>query len=99
MSAQVLPQRKLHAAALLTDQIKSLQTEELKQILSAIAQEMEARQVPNRSPPKPEDTSLTQTHKVSSILHSLLKERALRTDIQKLSVFSWEMVKGEASFE
>ena len=38
------------AAALLAYQIKSLQTEELKQILSALSQELESRQVPNRSP-------------------------------------------------
>ena len=38
------------AALLLAEQMKSLQTEELKQILSAISQEMDARQVPNTSP-------------------------------------------------
>ena len=84
---------------MLAEQIKSLQSDELKQILSAISQEMEARQVPNRSPPKPENALLTQSHEVSSILHSLIKEGALRTNIPKLSVFSGEMVKGEASFE
>ena len=36
---------------------------------------------------------------VSSILHSLIKEGALRTNIPKLSIFSGEKVKGEASFE
>ena len=36
---------------------------------------------------------------VSSILHSLIKEGALRTNIPKLSIFSGERVKGEASFE
>ena len=87
------------AATLLADQIKSLQTEELKQILSAISREMEARHVPNRRPPKPENMSLTHAHEVSSILHSLIKEGALRTNIPKLSVFSGETVKGEASFE
>ena len=80
---------------LLPEQIKSLQTEELKQIPSAVYQEMDARQVPNRSPSKPENASLTQAHEVSSILHSLIKEGNLRTNIPKLSVFSWEMVKGE----
>ena len=86
-------------ATLMVKQIKSLQTDELKQILSAISQEMEARQVPNRSPSKPESVLLTQTHDVSSILQSLIKEGALRTNIPKLSVFSGVMVKGEASFE
>ena len=60
---------------------------------------MDARQVPIRSPSKPENATLTQAHEVSSILHSLIKEGALRTNIPKLSVFSGEMVKGEASFE
>ena len=36
---------------------------------------------------------------MSSILHSLIKEGALRTNIPKLSVFSGERLKGEASFE
>ena len=42
---------------------------------------------------------MTQAHEVSSILHHLIKEGALRTNIPKLSVFNGEMVKGEASFE
>ena len=57
-------------SSLLADQIKSLQIEELKQILSAVPQEIEIRQAPNRSPPKPENTSVTQAHEVSSILHN-----------------------------
>ena len=81
------------AAPLLEEQIKSLQTEELKQVLSAISQEMEARQVPNRSPPKPENVSLTQAHEVSSILHSLIKEGAPRTNIPKLSVLVGEWLR------
>ena len=36
---------------------------------------------------------------VSSILHSLTKEGTLRTNIPKLSIFSGEKMKGEASFE
>ena len=36
---------------------------------------------------------------MSSILHTLLKDRALRTNIPKLSAFSGERVKGEVSFE
>ena len=87
------------AAPLLAEQIMSLQTEELKQILWAIFQEMDARQVANRSPPKPENASLTQAHEVSSILHSLIKEGPLMTYIPKLFVFNGEMVKGEASYE
>ena len=55
--------------------------------------------MPNRSPCKPENASLTQAHEISSILHHLIKEGALRTNIPKLSVFSEEMVKGETSFE
>ena len=57
--------------------------------------------MPHRSPYKP-DASGSQAHKVSSILHSLIKEGALGalgTNIPKLSVFSGEMMKGEASFE
>ena len=38
-------------------------------------------------------------HEVSSILHTLLKDGALRTNIPKLSVFSGERAKGEVSFE
>ena len=74
----------------LAEQIKSLQTAEVKQILAAISQEMDARQEPS----KPENASLSQVHEVSSILHSLIKEEALGLNIPKLSVFSWEMVKG-----
>ena len=52
-SAQFSPPKKdkVPAAALWADQIKSLQTEEMKQILSAISHEMEARQVPIRNTP------------------------------------------------
>ena len=60
---------------------------------------MDARQVPNRSPSKPENASLSQAHEVSSVLHSLIKEGALITIITKLTVFSVEMVKGEASLK
>ena len=60
---------------------------------------MDARHVPNRSPSKPENASLSQAHEMSSILHSLITDGALRANIPKLSVFSGEMVKGEASFE
>ena len=82
----------------LVDHFKSLQTSELNQILPAISNEMDARHVPHRSPSKPDATG-SQPHDVSSILHSLIKEGILRTNIPKLSVFSGEMVKGEAFFE
>ena len=55
--------------------------------------------MPNRTPPKPENTSVTQAHGVSSILNHLIKEGPLRTNVPKLSVFSREMVKEVASFE
>ena len=82
----------------LAEHIKSLQTSELKQILAAISKEMDARHVLHGSPSKP-DASGSQPHDASSILHSLIKEGALRTNIPKLSVFSWERLKGEATFE
>ena len=52
----------------------------------------------HKSHSKP-DASGSQPRDVSSILHSLIKEGALRTNIPKLSVFSGEMLKGETSFE
>ena len=82
----------------LVEHFKSLQTSELKQILTALNREMDARQVPQESPSKP--YALGSHHQdVSSILHSLIKEGALRTNIPQLSVFSEERLKGEASFE
>ena len=54
--------------------------------------------VPHKGPSKP-DASGPQPHDVSSISHSLIEEEALRTIIPKLTVFSGEMLKGEASFE
>ena len=42
---------------------------------------------------------LALTHEVSSILHTLLKDGALRTNIPKLSAFSGEKAKDEVSFE
>ena len=82
----------------LVEHFKSLETSELKQIMIAISKEMDARHEPHRSPSKP-DASGSQHQDVSSILHSLIKEGALRTNIPKLSVFSGERLKGEASFE
>ena len=66
--------------------------------MTALTREMDARHEPHGSPSKP-DALGSQHQDVSSILHSLIKEGALRTDIQKLSVFSGERLKGEASFE
>ena len=59
---------------------------------------MDARHASQDSPSKP-DTLGSHQQDVSSILHSLIKEGALRTNIPKLSVFSGERLKGEASFE
>ena len=36
---------------------------------------MEDRKVPLRDPIKPADASLVQAHEMSSVLHSLIKER------------------------
>ena len=66
--------------------------------MTAISKEMDDRQLSHKSPSKP-DASGSQPHNVSSILHSLIKEGALRINIPKLSVFSREMLKGEASYE
>ena len=82
----------------LVKHFKSLQTNELRQIMAALSREMDARHVPRDIPPNPDGFGST-PHDVSSILHSLIKEGALRTNIPKLSVFSGERVKGEASFE
>ena len=57
---------------------------------------MDARYVPKDSPSKP-DALRSHHQDVSSILHSLIKEGALRNNIPKLSVFSGERLKGEAS--
>ena len=82
----------------LVEHFKSLQTSELKQLMTALTREMDARHELHGSPSKP--GTLGSQHKdVSSILHSLIKEGALRTNIPKLSVFYGERLKGEASFE
>ena len=82
----------------LVKHFKSLQTNELRQIMAALSREMDARHVPRDITPKPDGLGTT-PQDVSSILHSLIKEGALRTNIPKLSIFSGERVKGEASFE
>ena len=45
------------------------------------------------------DTSFSPVHEMSSILHTMLKDGALRINIPKLSTFSGERTKGEVSFE
>ena len=46
-----------------------------------------------------QDVSIGPVHEVSSILQTLLKDGALRTNIPKLSALSGERAKGEVSFE
>ena len=60
---------------------------------------MEERRIPLGNPSKPLDSSLTHAYDVSSVLHSLIKERAFRTNFPKFSSFSDEMANGEVSFE
>ena len=76
-------------ASVLTEQMKQLGSQELQKILSVVQSELRSRQ----------DTSFSPAHEVSSILQTLLKDGALRTNIPKLSAFSGERVKGEVSFE
>ena len=61
--------------------------------MAALSREMDARHVPRDIPPKPDGFGSTHQD-VSSILHSLIKEGALRTNIPKLSIFRGERVKG-----
>ena len=76
-------------ASVLTEQVKQLESQELQKLLSAVQSEM-------RNSP---DTSFSPVHEVSSILQTLLKDGALRTNIPKLSAFSGDKAKGEVSFE
>ena len=64
-------------------------SQELQKILSVVQSELRSRQ----------DISFSPVHEVSSILQTLLKDGALKTNIPKLSAFSRERVKGEVSFE
>ena len=66
--------------------------------MAALNRKMDARHVPQDIPSKPDGLG-SHPQDVSSISHSLIKEGALRTIIPKLSVFSGERLKGEASFE
>ena len=85
-----IPKKKAEPiATVLAEQFKQLQSQDLHEILSAIQTEMRSRQ----------DVSISPAHEVSSILQTLLKDGALRTNIPKLSAFSGEMAKGEVSFE
>ena len=61
--------------------------------MAALSKEMDARHVPRDIPPKPDGFGPT-PQDVSCILHSLIKEGALRTNIPKLSIFSGGRVKG-----
>ena len=78
----------------LVKHFKSLQTTELKQIMAALNREMDARHVPQDSPSKPGGLG-SHPQDVSSILHSLIKEGPLRTNIPKLSVFGGGEVERE----
>ena len=69
--------------------MKQLGSQELQKILSVAQSELRSRQ----------DISFSPAHEVSSILQTLLKDGAFRTNIPKLSAFSGERVKGEVSFE
>ena len=73
----------------LTHELKHMPTQELQQLLSSLQQEMRTRL----------DASMGSVHDVSSVLQTLLKEGALRTDVPKLSAFSGEVAKGEVSFD
>ena len=75
-------------ATVLVEQFKQLESQDHHQILSAIQTEIWSRQ----------DVSISPAHEVSSILHTLLKDRALRTNTPTLSAFSGERAKGEVSF-
>ena len=78
----------------LVEHFKSVQTSEMKQIMTALNMKMDARHVPQESSSKPD--ALGSHHQdVSSILHNLIKEGALVINIPKLSVFSRERLKGE----
>ena len=73
----------------LTHDIKQMPTQELQHLLSSLQQEMRTRQ----------DASMGSAHDVSSVLQTLLKEGALRTNVPKLSAFSGKVAKGEVSFD
>ena len=76
-------------AATLIENIIKLSTNNLKPILSSISNEMEGRKVPLRNPSKPKDALLAHAHDLSSVLYSLIKEEALRTNIPKCFNLYW----------
>ena len=76
-------------ATVLAEQFKQLESQDLQQILSAIQIKMRSRQ----------DVSISPAHEVSSIIITFLKDKALRTNISKLSAFIGERAKGEVTFE
>ena len=53
--------------------------------MAALSKEMDARHVPKDISPRPDGSGPT-PQDVSSILHSLIKKGALRTNIPKLSI-------------
>ena len=73
----------------LAHELKHMPTQELQQLLTSLQQEMSTRK----------DASMGSVHDVSSVLQTLLKEGALRTNVPKLSAFSGEAAKGEVSFD
>ena len=73
----------------LAHELKHMPKQELQQLLTSLQQEMRIRQ----------DASMGSVHDVSSVLQTLLKEGALRTNVPKLSVFRSEEAKGEVSFD
>ena len=84
------PKKKAEAiASVPTEQVKQLQSQELQQLLSAVQIEFRSRR----------KHLLILPHEVSSILQTLLKDGALRTNIPKLSAFIGEKTKEEVSFE
>ena len=85
-----IPKRRGEPTATsLAEQLKTMTTQELQNIMSALQQEMKGIQ----------DASLGSAHEVSAVLQTLLKEGKLRTNIPKLLAFSGEMAKEEQSFE
>ena len=84
------PKRKGGPAApnALSHELKHMPTQELQQLLTSLQEELRTRQ----------DASMGSVHYVSSVLQTLLKEGALRTNVPKLSAFSGEAGKGEVSF-
>ena len=85
------PQKKGGPAApkALAHDLWHMPIQELQQLLSSLQQEMRTRQ----------DASMGSAHDVSSVLKTLLKEGALKTNVPKLSAFSGEVAKGEVSFD